>query len=131
MKNVVLLISFCVSALNLFSQQPVVSISPKVKFVSEVIDLGTVNQDGDGSREFKLTNVGKEPLILQSVNSSASSLVASWPKEPVEPGKSAVIKAQYDTKRVGKFEKTLTVQTNDPERPSIVLKIKGEVVAPK
>lgn len=133
MKNLSLFISFCLFAFTMSAQQPVASnlSGAKIKFESEVVDYGTLSQDGDGNREFKFTNIGKEPLILQSVNSSCGCLVASWPKEPIAPGKSGVIKAHYDTKRVGKFEKTLTVQSNDVERPAIVLKIKGEVLAPK
>lgn len=133
MKNLILFVSFCLLTFTISAQQPVVSKTSgaKIKFESEVVDYGTLAQDGDGNREFKFTNVGKEPLILQNVNSSCGCLVASWPKEPIAPGKSGVIKAHYDTKRVGKFEKTLTVQSNDAERPSLVLKIKGEVLAPK
>lgn len=124
---------FSVLVLNASAQQSVASKSTgaKIKFESEVIDYGVIQQDANGNREFKFTNVGKEPLMIQSVNSSCGCLVATWPKEPIAPGKSGVIKAHYDTKRVGKFEKTLTVQSNDVERHSIVLKIKGEVLAPK
>jgi len=133
MKNLTLFISFCLFAFTMSAQQPVTSNTSgaKIKFESEVVDYGIIPQDGDGNREFKFTNVGKEPLILTNVNSSCGCLVASWPKEPIAPGKSGMIKAHYDTKRVGKFQKTLTVQSNDGERPSLVLKIKGEVLAPK
>ena len=103
----------------------------KIKFESEVADYGIIEKNGDGNREFKFTNIGKESLILLNVNSSCGCLVASWPKEPIAPGKSGVIKAHYDTSRIGKFEKTLTVQSNDAERPAIVLKVKGEVLLPK
>lgn len=133
MKKVIVFLCFSVYLLNVSAQQAVVSNTnaAKIKFESEVVDYGVIQQDANGDREFKFTNVGKEPLILQNVNSSCGCLVANWPKEPIAPGKTGVIKAHYDTKRVGKFEKTLTVQSNDVERPSIVLKVKGEVLAPK
>jgi hypothetical protein len=102
----------------------------KIKFETEVIDYGTIPCRGDGNREFKFTNVGKEPLILSNVQSSCGCLVPTWPKEPIGPGKSAVIKAHYDTGRVGNFEKTLTVTCNDPERPTVVIRIKGKVLPP-
>ena len=35
---------------------------------------------------------------------------------------------KYDTKRVGSFNKTVTVTTNDPLNPQIVLAIKGNVL---
>lgn len=133
MKKVIVFLCFSVALLNASAQQPVVSNSngAKIKFESEVIEYGIIQQDGNGNREVKFTNVGKEPLILQNVNSSCGCLVATWPKEPIAPGKSGVIKVHYDTKRVGKFEKTITVQSNDVERASIIIKIKGEVLVAK
>lgn len=133
MKKVIVFLCFSVFLLSASAQQSVVSNSngAKIKFESEIIEYGTIQQDANGDREVKFTNVGNEPLILQTVNSSCGCLVVSWPKEPIAPGKSVVIKAHYDTKRVGKFEKTLTVQSNDVERPTIILKVKGEVLAPK
>ena len=133
MKNLLLLLCLAASMYNATAQEPVIANSSlaKIQFESEVVDYGTILQDADGNREFKFKNVGKEPLILTSVMSSCGCLVASWPKEPIAPGKSGVIKAHYDTKRVGKFEKTLTVNSNDVERPNIVLKVKGEIQAPK
>lgn len=133
MKKVIVFLCFTVYLLSASAQQSVVSKStgPKIKFESEVIEYGVIQQDANGCREVKFTNVGKEPIILQNVSSSCGCLTATWPKEPIAPGKSGVIKVHYDTKRVGKFEKTITIQSNDVDRPSIVLKIKGEVLAPK
>ncbi len=133
MKKVILLICLSVYLIDASAQEAVVlnSNGAKIKFDSEIIEYGIIQQDANGNRELKFTNIGKEPIILQSVNSSCGCLVASWTKEPIAPGKSGVIKVQYDTKRVGKFEKTLTVLSNDVDRPSIVIKVKGEVLAPK
>lgn len=133
MKKVIVFLCFTVNLLNASAQQAVVSNSTaaKIKFESEIIEYGVMQQDANGIRELKFTNVGKEPLILSNVQSSCGCLVANWTKEPIAPGKTGVIKAHYDTKRVGKFEKTLTVVSNDTERPTIVLKVKGEVLAPK
>ena len=108
---------------------PVNPNAAKFKFESEVIDYGIIEHNANGNREFIFTNVGKEPLIITPVISSCGCLVASAPKEPIAPGNSAVIKIHYDTSRIGAFEKTVTVKSNDTERPSIVLKIKGVVKA--
>jgi len=115
--SLLFLFSFCT-----FAQQPA-----KIKFDTELIDYGTVNYQGDGNRVFKFTNVGAEPLILSSVQSSCGCLVPTWSREPVKPGASAVIKVRYDTGRVGNFEKTVTVNSN-ADRPTVVLKIKGKVL---
>jgi hypothetical protein len=100
--------------------------APDMTFESEVIDYGTIEYNSDGTREFKFKNTGKEPLIIQSATGSCGCTVPTPPKDPVKPGETAVIKVHYDTKRVGNFEKTVTVVSNG-KTPSKVLKIKGVV----
>jgi hypothetical protein len=95
-------------------------------FESEVIDYGTIEYNSNGDREFKFKNTGKEPLIIQSATGSCGCTVPTPPKDPVKPGETAVIKVHYDTKRVGNFEKTVTVVSNG-KTPSKTLKIKGVV----
>lgn len=131
MKSFYFLIAILFLQLRAFAQTPTVNPNgPKFKFDTEVIDYGTIEHKGNGLREFKFTNVGKEPLIISDVKSSCGCLVPEWPKEPIKPGASSKIKARYDTQRVGNFEKTLTVNSNDSNRPSLVLKIKGKVLPP-
>ena len=100
--------------------------APKFKFESEVVDYGTIEHNANGDREFKFTNTGKEPLIITNAQGSCGCTTPSWPKEPIMPGQSAVIKVHYATDRVGSFEKTVTL-TSNADTPSKVLKIKGVV----
>ncbi|MBI1288671.1 MAG: DUF1573 domain-containing protein [Flavobacteriales bacterium] len=99
------------------------------KFESETIDYGTIENGSDGNREFKFTNVGTEPLIISNAKGSCGCTTPDWPKEPIAPGKSAVIKVHYDTKRTGNFTKTVTLTSNASEATK-VLTIKGSVNAP-
>lgn len=101
--------------------------APEVKFDSEVIDYGTIDYDANTMREFKFKNTGKSPLILSNVQVQCGCTnVDGWPKEPIAPGKSASFKVKYDSKRVGKFDKKITV-TSNAKNPTVVLTIKGEV----
>lgn len=100
--------------------------APEIIFEKEVLDYGTIKFDSEGTREFKFTNTGKEPLIIYSATGSCGCTVPTAPKEPIKPGESAVIKVRYDTKRGGSFEKTVTVSSN-AKTPSKTLKIKGVV----
>ncbi len=102
--------------------------APIITFDKTTHDYGTIEQNGDGNCEFKFTNDGKEPLILSNVRSSCGCTVPEWPRQPILPGKSDVIKVHYDTKRVGMISKTITVYSNAKE-PTIVLHIKGNVQA--
>lgn len=108
--------------------------APDMKFESEVIDFGTVEYDANGIREFKFTNVGKSPLTITAVTAECGCTTTTidgkqgWPSEPILPGKSGVIKIKYDTKRVGRFEKNVTI-TSNAKFASKKVKIKGEVKA--
>ena len=101
--------------------------APELKFDNEIIDYGVIDYDANTVREFKFKNTGKSPLILSNVQVSCGCTnVDGWPKEPIAPGKSATFKVKYDSKRVGKFDKKITVTSNS-KTPSTVLTIRGEV----
>ena len=108
--------------------------APDMKFESETIDFGTVEWDANGIREFKFTNVGKSPLTITAVTAECGCTTTTidgkqgWPAEPILPGKSGVIKIKYDTKRVGRFEKNITI-TSNAKYASKKVKIKGEIKA--
>ncbi|MFL5753111.1 MAG: DUF1573 domain-containing protein, partial [Bacteroidia bacterium] len=97
--------------------------APEVKFETETIDYATLEYDANTTREFKFKNTGKSPLILSNVQVQCGCTnVDGWPKEPIAPGKSASFKVKYDSKRVGKFDKKITV-TSNAKNPTVVLTI--------
>jgi len=100
----------------------------KIQFKTDTIDYGQIEKGSDGLRIFEFTNTGNEPLIISDVKSSCGCTVPEKPKGPIAAGASSVIKVKYDTKRVGKIRKTVTVYSNATE-PIKALKIKGEVMA--
>ncbi|MEN8765016.1 MAG: DUF1573 domain-containing protein [Wenyingzhuangia sp.] len=103
------------------------TLKPVFKFDTEVINYGTIAREADGVRYFKFKNVGSAPLIIESVKGSCGCTVPTKPEEPIMPGKTGEIKVKYDTKRVGRFTKTVTIVSNATGQPK-VLKIKGEVI---
>lgn len=105
---------------------PVNPNAPKFKFDSELVDYGTIEHNANGDREFKFTNTGKEPLIISNAVGSCGCTTPQWPKEPIAPGKSGVIKVHYATDRVGHFEKQVTL-TSNADTPSKVIRIQGTV----
>ena len=105
---------------------PVNPNAAKFKFETEVLDYGTIEHNADGNREFKFTNTGKEPLIISNAVGSCGCTTPNWPKEPIKPGGTGVIKVKYATDRVGAFEKQITL-TSNADTPSKVIKIKGVV----
>ena len=100
----------------------------EITFETELHDYGTIKQGADGGCEFKFKNTGKDPLIISNAKGSCGCTVPTWPKEPVLKGQTGVIKVHYDTKRVGAFTKTVTLNSN-AKSDTKVLTIKGVVEA--
>ena len=98
----------------------------QISFTQETIDYGKITKDANGEREFVFKNTGKEPLIITNCVGSCGCTVPVWPKTPIAPGEKASIKVKYDTRRVGLFQKTVTV-TSNAGTPTKVLTIKGNV----
>ena len=101
--------------------------APVITFEKLIHNYGTIQYGSNGVCEFKFTNTGKEPLILQRPRSSCGCTIPTWPKQPIMPGKSAKIKVTYDTKRMGPINKSITILSNARNR-AVILKVKGRVI---
>ena len=100
-----------------------------IDFESKVVDYGLIENKSDGVRKFVFKNNGTEPLIIKNAKGSCGCTVPTWPKEPIAAGATGEIGVKYDTKRTGKFTKTITLTTNADKKP-VILTIKGEVNPP-
>jgi len=100
---------------------------PVMTFETMTVDYGTIEQSSDPLRSFLFTNTGNEPLQITHAKGSCGCTVPEYPKEPIMPGEQAKINVRYDTKRVGKFVKSVTLTTNTTSGKE-KLTIKGEVL---
>lgn len=96
-----------------------------IKFDTLVLS-NYINKGEACNFEFWFENNGDLPLIFSSVKTSCGCLVATWPREPIQPGERNVIKVKYDSNRIGPINKSITVNTNASATP-IILRVKGEV----
>jgi hypothetical protein len=103
------------------------SSNAEIKFEKETHDFGKIKQHSDATYHFKFTNTGKEPLIITDAKGSCDCTVPEWPKQPIRPGESATIKVKYDSKKVGLFNKTVTITSNAKNESVSELKIMGTV----
>ena len=101
----------------------------EITFEKDVHDYGTIKQGANGVYEFKFKNTGKEPLIISNAQGSCGCTVPEWPKQPIRPGESSVIKVSYDTKRIGAINKTVTIHSNAKVNSEKVIRIAGTVEA--
>jgi len=137
MKNILVLLLLCFSIVSVNAQdatpadvdtqeEAVPVIGPDMNFETTEIDYGTIAQNSDPLRVFKFTNEGTEPLVIKHAKGSCGCTVPSYPKQPIAPGESATIEVRYDTKRIGPFQKTVTLTTNEADEKH-TLRIKGKV----
>ena len=101
----------------------------KIKWDKTVHDFGVFNEeDGNQTAVFEFTNDGDSPLFITNVRASCGCTTPEWSKEPIQPGDKGFIKAAYNpANRPGKFNKSITVTTNE-ENPTSVLRISGDVI---
>jgi DNA-binding protein YbaB len=97
-------------------------------FKSETIDFGKIKVNNPPTAVFQITNIGSEPLIIESANPTCGCTIGDYTKSPIAPGKQGEVKATYNAASIGAFTKTMTVKfAGVDELKSIT--IKGEVLS--
>jgi hypothetical protein len=97
------------------------------KIKSETIDLGKLKQDNATAAVFEVLNIGTEDLLIEQANPTCGCTISDYTKDKIAPGKTGTIKATYNAKNLGMFEKHLTVKfAGCDDMKSIT--IKGEVI---
>lgn len=100
---------------------------PKAEWEATTIDLGNVDFMVPKDAEFKVTNTGNEPLLITSARAGCGCTNLRYSQEPILPGKSATVAVTFNGSGNGPFRKTITIQTNASDQPTI-LSITGTVV---
>ncbi len=103
---------------------------PTISFFTKTHDFGSIKEeDGTATFDFAFTNKGDAPLIILKAVASCGCTTPLYSKEPIAPNAISTIKVTYNTiGRPSTFHKTITVYTNDPDAPNVVLIIQGDVI---
>ena len=85
-----------------------------LKFDRVYHDFGNVGPNSDNVTEFKVTNTGKLPLIIEDVAASCGCTTPKRPENPILPGQSDVIEVKFSPKpgQQNEIIKTVTVTSN-------------------
>jgi len=102
---------------------------PTITFSDKEYNFGTVREsDGIVIHDFQFKNEGKIPLIINDVKASCGCTVIEWPREPLLPGKTGIIKVSFNpNKQTGAFNKTVQINSN-ADIPHVVIAVKGVVI---
>jgi len=120
---------------------------PKIEAKITLFDVGKMKISEDRSADFKIKNIGQKSLQLSNISSSCSCTfgqviingkeselfgmhkISDFAGE-VLPGKEATVRVTYRPSIMpvyGVIEREVFVNTNDPENPKLVFKVKANV----
>jgi TolA-binding protein len=99
-----------------------------LKFDKLTHDFGNVQREVENTTSFRVTNTGKQPLIISDVSASCGCTTPKKPEKPIAPGKSDVIMVTFKSKpdQLNEIKKSVTVTANTAEKLH-VLEIKAFV----
>lgn len=99
-----------------------------IEFNKMIHDFGDISlSSGKQGYTFTFKNIGKQPLIINTVISSCGCTTPVWTKSPVLPGESGKIDVTFlNDQGPYPFDKSLTVYVSGLNRP-VILRIKGVV----
>ena len=105
---------------------------PNAQFDLKEYDFGKIRKiDGVVSKDFVLTNVGGEKLIIGDITTSCSCTSAKIDKKEIISKEAVIMKVDFDPnfheEPKGRFSRSVYVPTNDPDNKEIELKIFVEI----
>ena len=125
MKKIVILF-----LLSLLGAGVIVAAAPKIEVENATLDFGEVKEGDLVTRTFILSNAGDETLVIEKVNPwCGCTTIPSLSKTELAPGETTELEAVLDTAGldVTTINKSITVYSNDPETPELVLRMQGSM----
>ncbi|MEN8927690.1 MAG: DUF1573 domain-containing protein [Flavobacteriales bacterium] len=113
-----------------FGQVTPVKKGAEITFLNKTFDYDTIERYSNGTRSFTFYNTGDAPLVLRKVKSGCSCTVPSYTKDTIPPKGKGQISAKYNTKKYGKFNRSLTVYSNAANGAQKIT-IKGVIIDSK
>jgi len=103
--------------------------SATIKFKEINVDFGKVDEGKFANIKFEFENTGDSLLILKRVLPSCGCTTVGVKKKEYKPGEKGVIPVKFDPKGYyGRVTKVVTVHTNDPDNPTIRLRLSGNII---
>jgi hypothetical protein len=102
---------------------------PKVAVDSSQHDFGQLGPGAIVSHRFQVSNKGGAPLRLLRVDTSCGCTSSLLGKDLLAPGESTELEVNFNTAGLqGPVQRTVTLVTDDPRSPSLLLGIQAEIL---
>ena len=125
MKKTLLLFAAFVITLGAMAQPKAEDV---VKFNSENHDFGKLKVGTPVTYAFEIKNISDKPLVVETSWASCGCTTPEKITDPILPGKTALLKVQYNAAAVAPFTKDVFVKFAGIETPKTV-HITGEVLS--
>ena len=93
---------------------------------SDSLNYGVIKEGSNGERIITIKNTGSKQLIISDCKGTCGCTVPKCPTSVIAPGEESQITITYDTSRVGKFNKTVSIKSNAVNH-TMYIKLSGEV----
>ncbi len=104
--------------------------APRLACDNPVYEFGSADETVIVENVFILRNTGSAPLEIRGVETSCGCTITQMSGSVIPPGGAAPLTAKLNLKgRRGRQEKNITVSSNDPQQPQLVLKMIGQATA--
>lgn len=94
---------------------------------SATVDCGQVLFRSPLTVEYKLTNKGTKPVVIDDIRTNCGCTVVNFPHQNIQPGTSVNIQAVFDAKQLGHFDKKIGIYEQGGKEP-LMLSLNGIVV---
>ena len=103
---------------------------PRIRVEPESFDFGKVLPGRTLRKEFRLRNLGDDALVIERISRSCGCTAAATEATALPPGESTPLRITVETRDAsGTVEHEVLVRSNDPETPTLEIRLRATVVA--
>ena len=104
--------------------------APRIEVEPDQFDFGRVLPQRTVSKQFSIRNFGSADLTVERVSTTCGCTAALLDNKVVKPGGSAALRVTFETRNYsGKVAHDVLIKSNDPQRPTLELKLEATVTA--
>jgi hypothetical protein len=124
MKKILLLATAFAFTLGAFAQPKADDV---IKLTAEKHDFGKIIQNTPVNYSFEIKNISDKPVVVENTWASCGCTTPDKIVDPILPGKTAMLKVQYNAAAAAPFTKDVYIKIAGIEQPKTV-QITGEVL---
>ncbi len=111
--------------------EPAAAAGPRITVDEVDYQFGQVPQDRAVEHVFKVLNTGTKPLVITRVSTSCGCTAAMMESSVIDPGQTGRLRVSFNPHgQKQSVTRTVTIHSNDPERPTLPIKISAQVAVP-